>query len=489
MYRDQRISPLLSKEYKRLNYIPLIAPLIVLLSLLLSITAPFWKSELLFHSNIPFAKNAVAASPATRQIDIPYFNTAVPFNQTAIFWFGRADSTDVYTDVRLGYNSSELYIDLRIVDRYLWYDTNKLAPNLDNGDNATIYLNAEKNGILDNTSYKFQAGVNGHMQQNNYQKAYIRNGTVWTATNSNFVTNYGWRGHGFNGVGEDSGWSMTYHIPFSSLGMTNSPPQGTLWKLAVRVHNKDNAANTGIPDKWWPETTVEASPSSWGNLRFGLLNYQPPVTSNNATYMIRNKLNNQVVTDAMVGGALGCGDNGLNRWNIVGNLSYPGAVHANIQNEADLSDWNCFSKWYMTFPLSSLPHGKGIANATVTLYEYGNSGVLGPTNSSHIQVAVINQDWNPATISWNNAPLSVENITSILVPTKSQPVIPWPGLAITWNVSIAVADAYTSGQPLRLVFYSTDDQHNDGKYFHSSYVGDWGANGRPTLQVTLGNIV
>ncbi len=99
---------------------------------------------------------------------------------------------------------------------------------------------------------------------------------------------------------------------------------------------------------------------------------------------------------------------------------------------------------------------------------------------------MVNQDWKPATLTWNSAPLLQENLNNILVPTKSKPVIPWPGLAITWDVSRAVAQAYAAGQPLRLVFYDTDNQYNSGKYFTSSSVADWDATGRPTLKVTLG---
>src|SRR5213080_986338 len=94
---------------------------------------------------------------------------------------------------------------------------------------------------------------------------------------------------------------------------------------------------------------------------------------NPTTYTIRNKLNNQVVTDGMVGGSLSCGNRGLNRWTQWGTQTYPAAPQVNIQNESDISDWNCFSKFYITFPLSSLPTGGGVANAQVTLYEYGNS--------------------------------------------------------------------------------------------------------------------
>jgi len=431
---------------------------------------------------------AATSSSTTPLINVPFFTTAVPFNQTAIFWFGDVTSTHNYTDVRIGSNSSELYIDLHVVDRYLWYDPKTQAPNLNYGDNASIYLNTISNSstTLGKQSYKFQAAVNGYKLRNNYQQAYTVNGTTWNVANIPFTAVYGWRGNGFNGL-EDRGWSMTYHIPFSSLGISTPPSKGTLWKLAVQVHDRDDAANTPIPDKWWPQSASVANPSSWGDLSFGLLTYQPPPASGISTYTIRNKLNNQVVIDGMVGGSLGCGSKVTDVWTQLGSQSYPGAQRINIQNESDISDWNCFSKFYITFPLSSLPQGKGLINAKVTLYEYGNSGVQGKPNPSYIQVAVINQDWNPATLSWNSAPLLQENINNILVPTKSKPVLPWPGLAITWDVSLAAAQAYTGGRPLRLVFYSTDNQYNTGKYFTSSYVGDWDANGRPTLQVTLGS--
>ena len=434
----------------------------------------------------------VAAVPGSEpRIDIPYFNSSpVPFNQTAIFWLGTIDSSHVYADVRAGYNNTELYIDLRIVDRYLWYDSNKKAPNLDAGDNASVYLNLENNGALASPAYKFQVAVNGNQQSNTYQKVFIRNGGAWTAANIPFSATYGWRGQGFNGR-EDSGWSATYHIPFTSLAMANAPSQGTLWKLAVRLHNRDDAANTPIPDTWWPQTGSETNPAGWGDLRFGMAQYAPPRTNSTQNYMVRNGLNGQVVTDGMVGGSLDCGvlHLGLAHWSVVGSATYAGAVHTNIQNESDVSDWNCFSKWYITFPLSSLPRGKGIINATVTLYETGNAGPQGQPNPSYIQVAEISQDWNPRTLCWNTAPSITENINSIYVPTKSNPDMPLPGLAITWNVSIAVARAYASGQPLRLVFYSTDNQYNTGKYFTSSYIAAWDVAGRPTLQVTTGNIV
>src|SRR5947209_8256416 len=287
------------------------------------------------------ATTSLAAS-GNQLINVPYFTTAVPFNQTAIFWFGDVTSTDTYTDVRIGYNSSELYIDLQIVDHYLWYDPTTSSPDVTKGDNATIYLNTTANGsgVLDR-SYKFQAEFNGYIQRTNYQKAYTGKGTAWTVATIPFTAVYGWRGKGINGP-EDSGWSMTYGIPFASLGIVGPPSRGTLWKLAIKVHNQDDAADTPLPDKWWPASASELIPSSWGQIGFGIPTYQSPKTSRTTTYTIRNKLNNQVVTDGMVGGSLSCGNRGLNRWTQWGIQSHPGAAQINIQDESDISDWNCF---------------------------------------------------------------------------------------------------------------------------------------------------
>jgi hypothetical protein len=238
------------------RWLPLAAT-ILMFSIILSVTSSLW-NNLWYSSN----QSAKAASPLPT-INAPFFPNGVPFNQAAIFWFGAITSSTTYTDVRIGYSSSELYIDLRIMDRYLWYDTNKLAPNLNSGDNASLYLSTtnDTNTQLDAHTYQFQTAVNGYKQSPTYQKAYTGQGTTWTAAKIPFTTNYGWRGYGFNGSGQDAGWSMTYHIPFSSLKLS-TPSQGTVWKLGVRVHNRDNAANTYIPDTWWPQVAGGTNPSS-----------------------------------------------------------------------------------------------------------------------------------------------------------------------------------------------------------------------------------
>ena len=487
MYNIQKILPSRLHDKRRFRRLTLISLFIIIfLFAILSLATPFWSNLGLRHPSKPANKGT---SVLVRRINVPYFqDSAVPFDQTAIFWFGSVSSADNSIDVRMGYNNSELYVDLHIVDRYVWYDPNAKAPNLTTGDTATVYLNTNQNGsnAPDQNAYKFVAQVDWFQPRTYYQQAYIGNGSTWVVSPSAFTSVSGWRGTGLNGK-EDAGWTMTYHIPFSSLGQSGPPSQGTPWKLGIQVHNQDNASDTPLSLKWWPETADDMVPSSWGVLVFGLSTYQAPQTTNNTTYMVRNGLNNQVVTDGMVGGSLNCYSKGLNRWTGMGGQSYPGASRFNIQNETDISDWNCFSKFYISFPLTSLPTGQGVVSARVTLYEFGNSGTKGKIVPSLIQVASVNEGWDPATLALNNAPLVKENISTTVVNIMPGAIV-YPGQPYSWDVSKALADAYATGQPLRLVFYSSDSAYNTGKYFFSSTIPDWNATGRPTLQATLGTI-
>ncbi len=103
-----------------------------------------------------------------------------------------------------------------------------------------------------------------------------------------------------------------------------------------------------------------------------------------------------------------------------------------------------------------------------------------------IQVFTIDQEWQEASLNWNNAPEMLENISR----KRVEPLLSYPGepgVPITWDVSLAVARAYQSAQPLNLVFYDADTAMHSGKYFHSSDVDDYIVASRPLLHVIWGN--
>jgi hypothetical protein len=119
------------------------------------------------------------------------------------------------------------------------------------------------------------------------------------------------------------------------------------------------------------------------------------------------------------------------------------------------------------------------------VYQFGGSD---PSQAlrSLVQVSTVGQAWDEASITWNTAPLAVENVSQSWVDVIPSPGLPWPGAARTWNVSWALTQAYGASQPvLRLALYEADGAYHSGKYFSSSDTGDWNAAGRPTLRVIL----
>ncbi len=171
-------------------------------------------------------------------------------------------------------------------------------------------------------------------------------------------------------------------------------------------------------------------------------------------------------------------------WSQWGEKNYAGQTQVNVQNQEDVADWPCYSKYYITFPLDSVPSNKAIISSTLTMYQFGNAGQgwnPGPL-PSYIQVFTVTQDWSQTALNWNNAPLASENVGGAWVnPLNTLP--PWPGIPITWDVTRAAAAAYASGQPLRLVLYSADTARHSGKYFYSSSADP---QARPWLQVIWG---
>jgi hypothetical protein len=166
-----------------------------------------------------------------------------------------------------------------------------------------------------------------------------------------------------------------------------------------------------------------------------------------------------------------------------GNLNYAHVPVFNVQNVEHVSEWPCFSKVFITFPLTSLPAGKEVISATLTLHHSGNPGPA--PESAYIQVLTVNQDWNENTITWNNTPLVRENLGGVWTPPL-QEAAPYPGIPYNWDVSRVAAEAYKAGEPLRLAMYSASSPFHNGRYFFSSDVEDFNAVGRPTLTVVWG---
>lgn len=425
-----------------------------------------------------------------RRVNAPYFDGQVRFTETAIFWFGQVNPTANYADVRVGYNDEGLYLHLAAFDRRLWYDTTPSPDDLTAWDAATLYLGLDGNvsSVPDANAYRFVGQLNWWEPRDNWQAAYRGDGSDWVAATIPFTATTGWRGNAPNDTADDRGWVVAFRIPFVSLGLEGPPSQRTVWGLAIVLHDRDDDAGTPIPDKTWPEAMEPAEPVTWGQLAFGIPSYDPSPATPGESVTIRHNLDGMTVLDAAVGGHTICGD-GLDFWTEWGEANYAGQEQFNVQNQSDVADWPCFSKYYVTFPLDAIPPGKVIISATLTLHQFGNAGQgydPGPYPSL-IQVLTVDQDWDEDTLTWNNAPLAVENVAAAWVdPADTFPG--WPGIPWEWDVSRAAAEAYAAGEPLRLALYSADGAYHSGKYFVSSDTGQWNAEGRPTLRVLWGDL-
>lgn len=83
------------------------------------VTVLIWSGVLAFLLSVS-PIHAADNSP-TRRVHAPYFSGSVLYPQTAIFWFGRITPTENYTDVRIGYNDTHLYVNFAVADRRLGY--------------------------------------------------------------------------------------------------------------------------------------------------------------------------------------------------------------------------------------------------------------------------------------------------------------------------------------------------------------------------------
>jgi hypothetical protein len=423
------------------------------------------------------------SSVPTRRVNAPYNVTT---NQSAILWFGQLDYTSNHTNVRVSYNDQELIVFAHIFDRYIWFDPSAVEAELTRWDAVSLYLNLTGNAGDSPTqsAYHFVVQFNpSQRSRTNSQLAYQGTGNGWAAVPLAFTTDAGYRGTGYNNGAPAHGWWAKFAVPFASLGLSAPPAAGSTWGLAVAVHDRDDAVGTPIPDKIWPEMAVDLQPATWGQLGFGLTNYVPLPARPLGTVTIRQGVNDNIVMDGHVGGHSLCGSN-VGSWLEWAQANYAGHKQVNIQNQWDVADWPCFSKYYVTFPLDDIPAGRIILSAKLTLFQFGGAGQRSEPEPepSFIQVLTVAEDWNETQLNWNNAPLALEN----LIGAWANPLplgYKWPGIPIEWDVSGAVAEAYAAGQPLRLALYSADTAYHSGRYFYSS---DADEEGRPLLEITWG---
>lgn len=448
-----------------------------------------------FSSAAPAPNDATAASPLFHVPHVDTEDVFAPrigrFYEMAIFWFGQVGETANYADVRLAYNDRALFIHLAVIDRRLWADSHASRESLGEWDGATLLLRpgGPAPDALDAASIRLTAQASQEAEpESRLQSSARAEGGEWTPARLPFLAMPGWRGDSFNTDADDQGWTMSFTVPFDSLGLDRVPSDGETWAFAVILHDRDSLQGAPLPEVVWPSGVDEARPASWGRIEFGLPGERVLTGSPQGMSVLRNGENGIVVEDGAVGGHTVCGE-GLDPWTEWGDNVQDGFDQFNIQNQRDIADWPCFSKYYITFPLDSLPPDQTMRSAALTLHQFGGSGTHPDCpslpNRSLIQVFTVADDWDPRTLSWNNAPAPIENVGRAWV----EPLLEfagWPGIEIRWDVTDAAAQAYARHEPLRLALYSADPGCHSGKYFSASETGDWNSGARPALEIEWG---
>jgi len=207
-----------------------------------------------------------------RRVNVPYWS--IP---PAVFWFGEVNTTSNHADVRVRYTDENLRVVVHIIDRMLWKDLAPRPATLTDWDAVTLYLDLDGNSgqVPDANAYRLVAQLDGWEPNDLYQAGYRGNGSTWVVTPGLFTAQSEWRGNWFNDEIDDKGWEAYLTVPFASLGLDGPPDEGTTWGMSVVVHDRDDAAGTPIPDRFWPETMQPDVPDTWGQMAFGIPGYHP----------------------------------------------------------------------------------------------------------------------------------------------------------------------------------------------------------------------
>lgn len=453
--------------------------------------------------------------------------------RTTLMWFGRVDSHQNHVEARLGYGEHQLLARLAVFDRQIYDD----APDADvqAWDSVTLLVDFDGDDAKDTVDDRsFMIAAQAHRQSTDQTAVYRGANGAWTPSAlpvlsdlvvdpDIFVASKGYRGEDRD---HSRGWHVTFLLGWGALGLPGAPLEadGRVWRVAVIATDRDDDAGTlGGGPQSWPDPTVDPlDPSTWG--RWELLDGhflswsdsgssagagQPAyaiawpapehVAGTEETITIRQGLGDTMVENASVGASevLCSGDDdynfgdGPNSWGGNTERSY---LH--VQNQGDYADWPCFARLYLKFPLADLPTDKVVLAAALRLHHKQPTSAGAEGERSLIQafwVGDLLQDgqtpWTTANITWNTAPIALENLAGCWGDRTGNMDVGWDALpAWTWDVTRAVARRATDGAAeVSFALASADTDYHTGKEFvRSDDFADWGdPTQRPTLDVLV----
>jgi len=448
----------------------------------------------------------------------------------AIFWFGRVDVRNDHVQCRAGISDVLLMMQCAVFDREI-YDEAPDATSLQDWDTLRLYFDLDGDPAktaVDERSFFIDAQAHRH----GTEQTAIHRGSAGTwvdagvafAADCEGAADRICLGKAYRGGERDEsrGWHINYFIPWSVLGLAG-PPVGagdSLWNVALSVHDRDSLDGSlhGDPQTW-PGAGFDAlDPSTWGTWEFldghflsweesgaatgagrpaYSVAYAPPPyqVGTETTLTIRAGVEGDVVENASVGASetLCSGDDAYNFGS--GENSWGGNVDRNyfhVQDQEDYADWPCFAKIFLKFPLARLPAGKVVVSATLRLHH--SMPTSGGDQGYHSLIQVFHvanflrdgtTPWDATNITWNDAPLAIENLAGFWGDRTGMMETGWDALPEwSWDVGRAVGRAGGDSH-VSFALYSADSEYHTGKQFvQSSDFPDWGdPSQRPTLEI------
>lgn len=447
--------------------------------------------------------------PPLRRVYVPHFTGQERWAESGIMWFGEVDPPSApglnYADVRVATTDEALALFINVEDYFVWYEYSATSnSDLTQYDAVAISLDTEHDraDAPQPDDYRFLRGLclYGCGDHAAYHRQARGSGTGWDDGWSGTWRTEPWAQWGGcsecpdgtcgpnsnNTCGLNFGWGTRIYIPWSTLGLSGPPPEGTAWGLGVLLYDRDGQPPAGaVPPQSWPETFDADQPTSWGELVFGRATADSPQPIQpQGTTVIQRGLGSSVVEDSWVGGGGTCGGGHEGDPDTDNYGSDPNLF---VENQDWIADFPCFSKSYLRFDLDPIPAGKSIISATLTVHQWSNAR-WDRAQPSLITLFTVDGDWEDDTLTWNNAPLARENLSSTWVDVITPDNNPGlPGIPYTWDATQAVAEAYAAGEPLNLALYTADVNQHSSKYLLSSEAVPVYADARPALTVVWGD--
>lgn len=461
----------------------------------------------------------------------------VDWQRVAPFWFGRVTTRDNAVDGRVTWTDEGLLVRAAVYDREIW-DEAGATDDLSEWDSLTLLIDLDgerdDKSAIDGRSLRIDAQAARHGTDRS--KVWRGERGAWTPANITptaltatrdsgaVAIEKGYRG----GDREQSrGWHVLFFVGWRALGLSGPPAEGQrILRFAMRAFDRDDRAGTrrGAEQTLPSPLARDAPPNAWGRIELlstsarswdesGASAGRSASAYSLSAPMVRVRAGSErmisIREGAMINGrpvnvenaAVGASEtlcSGDDAYNFgEGARSWGGNVgrdYFHVQQQADYSDWPCFARAYVRFPLRAMIGDAVVVSAQLVLHHKqptsgGGEGERSLVHAVHVGNTLRGDStlWTEANLQWNNAPLPIENLAGVWGDRTGVTQTGWERLpAWRWDVTRAVRRARDEDW-ISFALQPTDSEYHTGKEFvRSEDFPDWGdPTQRPRLDLVL----